>query len=256
MATTRALEDFEIQAIFASISFRYVERNRAMLTCGIHLALRATELCGLRVGDLYDGKKIRTYVEIRPETAKNRKARLLRMSKDVGGVLDGFIDHKAERGESLSPSAPLFVSQKGGHLSRKMLFEIVKALFGVAGIRQSPHCLRKTGATIYYVESNYDLIATQQFLGHANPSTTRAYIGLTSEQLADYSERSGKRLLGAITGKLDTRHKLSNFDLEKAPTASLIWALADRGIDVSSLVSQVEYDEKVIPITAAKRARQ
>ena len=36
-----------------------------MLTLGIHMALRATELCGLTVGDVYDGVDIRTYVEIR-----------------------------------------------------------------------------------------------------------------------------------------------------------------------------------------------
>jgi integrase len=67
---TRALENAEIQAVFASVGGRYAVRNRAMLMVGIHLALRATELCGLTVGDVYDGARVRTYITIRGEIAK------------------------------------------------------------------------------------------------------------------------------------------------------------------------------------------
>ena len=54
-----------------------------------------------------------------------------------------------------------------------LLFRIVKSILKEAGIDESVHTLRKTGGTHYYVKSNYDLIATQQFLGHSNPSITR-----------------------------------------------------------------------------------
>ena len=63
MATTRALEDAEIFAMFRSIGGKYVQRNRTMLTLGIHMALRATELCGLTVSDVYDGVDVRTYLD-------------------------------------------------------------------------------------------------------------------------------------------------------------------------------------------------
>ena len=55
MTTTRALEDAEIMAMFAKIEGRYTRRDRTMLIVAIHLALRATELCSLTVGDVYDG---------------------------------------------------------------------------------------------------------------------------------------------------------------------------------------------------------
>jgi len=90
------------------------------------------------------------------------------------------------------------VSQKGGHLTRVALFQIVRKIFDAAGIDQSPHCLRKTGGTIYYIESDYDLIATQKFLGHADPSTTRRYIGLTTEQIVEYAEKLSDHLFSAI----------------------------------------------------------
>jgi hypothetical protein len=185
-----------------------------MLMVGIHMALRATELCGLTVGDVYDEKGGRTYVSIRGETAKFNKSRKVRVSSAVRAAMQDFITWKGGNGEPLQPASPLFISERGDHLSRKMLFVIVKNALIHAGINESPHCLRKTGATIYYIESDYDLIATQQFLGHSDPSTTRQYIGLTSEQLAEYSERSGNRLLKAMRDgqieTLDTFREMSN----------------------------------------------
>jgi len=148
--TTRTLEDHEIFAMFAKIQGRYAVRDRTMLMLAIHMALRANELCGLMVGGVYNGSDVRTYVTIRPETAKPGKGRTSRISEGVGKAITDFIDYKATHREPLSPSAALFVSQKGGHLSRKTLFTIVKTLLQSASIHQSPHCLRKTGATIYY----------------------------------------------------------------------------------------------------------
>lgn len=96
----------------------------------------------------------------------------------------------------------MFCSQKGGHLDRTRLFRIVKRLLKKAGIDESVHTLRKTGGTHYYIKSNYDLIATQQFLGHTNPSVTRQYINMTTEQLEHYSEVFSEFLMGAIEGEM------------------------------------------------------
>jgi len=50
--TTRALEDSEIKAIFDCVDGCNAERNRTMLIIGIGMALRASELVGLTVGDI------------------------------------------------------------------------------------------------------------------------------------------------------------------------------------------------------------
>ncbi len=219
--TTRSLEDREIQAIFGHVDGCNAQRNETMLVVGIGMALRASELVGLQVGDVYDGAKAKSYVTIRAETAKFGKERTIRIGDDIQNTIADFMAWKVSNNESVDPSAPLFVSQMGGHLCRTSLFEIVKKIFTSAGIDQSPHCLRKTGSTIYYIESDYDLIATQQFLGHADPSTTRRYIGLTSEQIAEYAERMSDHLFSAIqTGKkgakLDTTVQMSHLTVEGA----------------------------------------
>lgn len=239
--TTRALEDDEIQAIFENVDGIHAKRNETLLITGIGMALRASELVGLNVGDVYGGETVKSYVTIRGEIAKFGKERTVRIGDDIQNTIADFMTWKFDNGESAERGAPMFVSQKGGHLTRQALFEIVKRIFNEAGVDQSPHCLRKTGATIYYVESNYDLIATQQFLGHADPSTTRRYIGLTSKQIAEYAEKLSDHLFSAILGKVekfDTKGKMSNFNLTDLSTAELIVELQARGVDMASAIAQ------------------
>jgi len=240
--TTRALEDQEIKAIFEHISGCNAKRNETLLIVGIGMALRASELVLLNVGDVWDSEKAKQYVNIRAETAKFNKERTIRIGDDIQNTVSAFMEWKVENSESVEKGYPLFVSQKGGHLTRIALFQIVKDIFAKAGIDQSPHCLRKTGATIYYIESDFDLIATQQFLGHADPSTTRRYIGLTSEQIAEYAERMSDHLFSAIHGieKFNRSDNMLNFNLKDLPTADLIVELQLRDVDVSSIIEQLQ----------------
>ncbi len=254
--TTRALEDQEIKAIFENISGVHAKRNETLLIVGIGMALRVSELVGLNVSDVYDEEKVKLYVTIRAETAKNKKERNIRIGDEIQRAIADFISWKVEKGESLDLNAPLFISQKGGHLTRIALFQTVKKIFSAAGIEQSPHSLRKTGATIYYIESNYDLIATQLFLGHADPSTTRRYIGLTTNQIVEYAERLSDHLFSVIQGdrveKFNSRGIMLNLKLKDPETSDLILELQLRGLDVSSIIEQLQEkrlstEAKVIP---------
>ena len=117
--TTRALEDTEIKAIFDHISGWNARRNETLFITGIGMALRASELVGLQVGDVYDKKhalsaaegKVKAYVEIRGETAKFKKSRTIRIGDDIQGAIADFLDWKGERQESVAKEAPLFFSQ-------------------------------------------------------------------------------------------------------------------------------------------------
>ncbi len=245
--TTRALEDNEIQAIFEHIDGCNAKRNEALLITGIGMALRASELVGLQVGDVYN-EKPKSYVTIRAETAKFGKERTIRIGDDIQDIIMDFTEWKVLNGESVEKEYPLFVSQKGGHLTRIGLYNLIENIFSNAGINQSCHALRKTGATIYYIESDYDLIATQQFLGHSDPSTTRRYIGLTSEKIAEYAERMSDHLFSAIrAGKAEKSNsivQMLDFNLTSIPTAEMIVELQARGIDMTSAIAQMQAERQ------------
>jgi len=240
--TTRALEDQEIKAIFEHVSGYNAKRNETLLIVGIGMALRASELVGLNVGDVFDGKQVLSYVTIRGETAKYGKEREIRVWNIVQDKIAEFIDWKVEHSESIEPDVPLFYSREGGHLTRQALFEMVKKIFRAAGVKQSCHALRKTGATIFYLASDYDLIATQQFLGHASPDTTRKYIGIPSQNVKQYSITSSEWLTNAIEkGEFDANHNMSNsITPSQFSTAEMIFELQLRGLDVSSIIEQLQ----------------
>jgi len=256
VSTTRALEKQEIHHLFACIEGTFALRNQTMLVCGIAMALRATELVSLNVGDvLASNGEVKTYVTIRPETAKFSKERTIRIGEKVKRAIAGFMAHKGDTGESLAPDAPLFVSRQGGHRTRQTLFLWMKKIFEAAGLEESPHCLRKTGATAYYLQSNYDLLATQEFLGHADPSTTRRYIGLDTEQLIEYSEKLSEFLFDSIRGEFNTSSQMLN----SFSDSDLFMELHERGYDVGALSQQrhqkTKTATKVVSINALRRVK-
>lgn len=256
---TRALERDEIHRLFESIEGKFATRNRTMLIVGISMALRATELVSMNVSDVRDrNQRIKANITIRPETAKFSKKRRVRIGEKVKLAIKEFIKYKRETRESLEPDAPLFLSRKSGHMTRQALFALMRKIFNKAGIDESCHALRKTGATAYYVESKYDLLATQEFLGHSSPSTSREYIGLDTSKLIEYSESLSEFLFLAISGECDTTQEMTN-SLKTFSDNDLLIELQKRGHDMSDTLRRIHHQElkqsKVVSIDAAKRIK-
>jgi len=193
----RVFELQEVKNISSSFSGKYATRDKAIFLLGLCIGSRVSELSQLKVSDVWrNGSPVKT-IHIRPETAKRKKAR--RVPIDVnpiaGNIISEFIEWKKEIGESLEPSAPFFVSQKGGHLTRVQLHRILKRTYEEAGIepdRASTHSMRKTAATWLY-EATKDIKCVQSFLGHSDSSTTEQYIDLgfrvVREGVAKFSDR-------------------------------------------------------------------
>ena len=264
--TTRALEDVEIKSIFEHIDGTNAKRNETLLITGIGMALRASELVGLNVGDVYD-KQVKSYVTIRGETAKFGKERTIRLWDIVIDRIANFIDWKVEHRESINPNAPLFLSREGGHLTTKALYFLVKKIFSKTSIDQSPHALRKTGGTIFYEESDYDLVATQLFLGHADPSTTKKYIGIPNKKTIETCRRSSNRLamlIGDAEGlrrygtaaEFTSRGNMVNSSFKNIQTAEMIVELQARGIDMTSAIQQMQAEREPKKVVAGSKIIQ
>ena len=166
-------------------------RNYVLFTLGITTGYRAGDLVKLKVRDIkealrrkefviYEGKKMNSK-NIRE---KNRKPRTVELRPKLAKILKDYIKDKKDY-------EYIFQSRKGlnNHIGVKCVTDFLKeaaAYFNLYDI--TAHSMRKTYAYKIYVESDYDIIAVKELLGHRSIEETKLYIGLDREKYHRYSE--------------------------------------------------------------------
>lgn len=171
----------EIDAMIGSIDLSTPEghRNRAILETLYSCGLRVSELCALRLSDLFLDERF-----IRVE-GKGSKERLVPMSeKAVGELNNWFLDRNLIRIKPGNEDYVFLSPRRGTPLSRITVFYWVKELAAAAGIRKniSPHTFRHSFAT-HLLEGGANLRVIQAMLGHENIATTEIYTHVDRSRL-------------------------------------------------------------------------
>jgi len=153
-------------------------RDRAML--------ELLYACGLRVSELVTLKTVQVGLAegCLRVTGKGSKERLVPFGEEAHGWMTRYVAEA--RGEILGgqSSDALFVTARGGAMTRQMFWKLIKAHALRAGIDAplSPHTLRHAFAT-HLLNHGADLRAVQMLLGHADISTTTIYTHVARERL-------------------------------------------------------------------------
>lgn len=170
----------EIDLLIGSIdrSTKEGQRNRAILETLYSCGLRVSELCNLKLSELYfeegfikvegKGSKQRL-VPISPRAIK--EIRLYFTDRNLMKIKPGFEDF-------------VFISNFGKNISRIMVFHIIKELAERIGLKKkiSPHTFRHSFAT-HLLEGGANLRAIQCMLGHESIGTTEIYTHIDRNML-------------------------------------------------------------------------
>jgi integrase/recombinase XerD len=102
---------------------------------------------------------------------------------------------KALLGERPDRTHAVFLTRRGGPMTRQNFFTLIRKLARKANIpedRVSPHVLRHAFATDL-LEGGADLRAIQSMLGHSDLSTTQVYTHVSRGRLRDTVEKRHPR---------------------------------------------------------------
>ena len=153
-------------------------RDRAVLEVFYATGLRVSELIGLKLQDLDLDMGLVTAF------GKGRKERLVPLGSVARRWVEQYLAGTRPAMLKGRRSDVLFVSHRGGRLSRMGVWGIVRRHALTAGIASvlTPHVLRHSFAT-HLLERGADLRSLQSMLGHADISTTQIYTYVTRERL-------------------------------------------------------------------------
>jgi integrase/recombinase XerD len=153
-------------------------RDRTMIELMYASGLRVSELVGLKtvyVG--LDEGALRV-------TGKGSKERIVPFGAEAHAWIRRYLAEARAAILGGRASDALFVTARGGPMTRQMFWKLIKAHALKAGIHAplSPHTLRHAFAT-HLLNHGADLRAVQLLLGHADISTTTIYTHVARERL-------------------------------------------------------------------------
>ena len=183
--TSRPLPDTlttaEIDRLIGSIDASTTKglRDRAILELLYSCGLRVSELCELRIGDLFFGEG---YIRV---TGKGDKQRLVPISAMARERINLYLDYRKNRFRD----EVLFLNNRGCKLTRVMIFTIIKQAAQRASIDKkiSPHTFRHSFAT-HLLQGGASIRQVQELLGHENIVTTEIYTHLNTDHLRETLE--------------------------------------------------------------------
>ena len=151
------------------------KRDRAILSTLLFHALRREELCELKVRDFRHARKGVPHLKV---SGRGGKTRYLPLHPGTNGLITDYLD-AAGHGEDEAGALfrPVRNNRTGGTeqaITADGVYKLVRNYSAALGFEIGAHALRATAAT-NALDHEADIAKVQEWLGHANISTTRIY---------------------------------------------------------------------------------
>jgi integrase/recombinase XerD len=174
---TPALGDQQARKLLMAPNEQSVKgvRDRAVLATLLYHALRREELCKLRVKDFKHERRGVAHLKV---FGKGEKTRYVPLHPAASGLI---LEYLAAAGHGSDDTGALFRpvrNNRTGRLHNAItpdgIYKLVRKYSAALGFEIGAHALRATAAT-NALDHEADIAKVQEWLGHANISTTRIY---------------------------------------------------------------------------------
>lgn len=176
------LSEEAVQVIFEqpNLTTREGRRDFAFLSLIYESAARASEIAGVRVGDIHFEKK-GAIVHLR---GKGKKFRDIPLLPEPAKILKNYLSEES-RYRQCDIAAPLFCNRSREPLTRGGVYYIVQKYVALAQkkspglfpVQVHPHVFRHSRA-MHWLEAGVDLQYIKDLLGHSDIKTTEVYARL------------------------------------------------------------------------------
>ena len=181
MRTPKVLSEAQVEALLAAPRCRHPAGSARPHDAGADVRQRPARE---RTGESENGAPSASIEGALRITGKGAKERLVPFGEEAHAWLVRYLDQARALILKGQQSDALFVTGRGGPMTRQMFWKLIKqhALRGGVLVPLSPHTLRHAFAT-HLLNHGADLRAVQLLLGHADISTTTIYTHVARERL-------------------------------------------------------------------------
>jgi len=166
------LETGDAESVHSSVT----GRDSVMFELLYSSGLRVSELISLRLEDIsFDAGFLRVI-------GKGSKERIVPLHGRALERLKRYISQDRPDILRKKKSPYLFITRRGGPMTRQRFWQTIKAFGKRSGLDISPHTIRHSFAT-HLLEGGADLRSLQKLLGHADISTTQIYTKVSADRL-------------------------------------------------------------------------
>ncbi len=176
-----SLEEIDAIVDVIDMSKPQSQRNRAIIETLYGCGLRVSELTELQLSNLHFSEGFIRVI------GKGNSERLVPIGETAKKEINTYVKYERVHVEPQKNEEDyVFLNRRGKHLTRVMVFTMIKQLVQAAGIHKtiSPHTFRHSFAT-HMVENGADLRVVQEMLGHKSILTTEIYTHIDRHYLKE-----------------------------------------------------------------------
>ena len=183
MKQAKLLSDAERKRFAAVIdSKRYATRNHTAVALSFYAGLRACEIAGLKIGDVFEaGGAVRDTIYLSAAQTKGSAGNTVLVNKKLAAALKRYAAQYPKRLQH--PNAPIMFSAKGAGFTAQTVVNLFQTLYKAAAIDgASSHSGRRQFVT-ELADKGVNARVVQALARHKHLNTTMRYIDLNENKL-------------------------------------------------------------------------